>query len=152
MPSQGFSDSSWPTSHVCNGPVRFAFGFSESREKRPKLIEREIGGVEPIEARSSSEPPRDEAIPLEAAKGPLYARKRGLENAGQLARVALVEELQRDEDAGPRPSAKGRGDSDHHHLSYDHICRSISTVPFLVQKLVVVVVEEIDLVARREAV
>ena len=90
------------------------------------LVDREAlpPKIDPRDAGPPHGPDGHEPVALEADKSLLDPRERDPEEAGQLTRIALVEQSQRDEGPGPRASAEGRGEADLHKLSFDRYWRS----------------------------
>jgi len=79
-----------------------------------EVVVGEVARVDPKNARSAHVPAGDKATELQASQGLPNSGRRGLEQASELTRIALLEQTKSQENAGSRPAAKGRGFADHH--------------------------------------
>ena len=84
-----------------------------------QFIPSEVSRTETIETSPSNASRRDEAVAFQAAQGHLHAAERAAKEAGQLSRVAVIEQAKGEQDARPYSAAKGAG-HDHDHRLFDH--------------------------------
>src|SRR5262249_9218770 len=97
------------------------FRLDESDEIGRQLTAREIAWIDPVQSGPSRGARRRQSVFLETSERLLNPREGCGKNSRQLARMALVEELERQQHERAREAPERTGSAyDHHQWSYEH--------------------------------
>ena len=103
----GLAGAPGPAADVRRSRLQVPFRIEEPPEIALELGPREIARIDPVEPGPARRPGRHQAVALEPAQRLLNAGERRSEEPRQLARVALAQELEREERSGPAVPPKG---------------------------------------------
>src|SRR5574337_473682 len=114
--SQGLAGAPRPSAEAGDSRSQVGVRLGQPQQELLELAVAEVAGLESVHPCPADGARRDEAVALEALKRSLDARQRQGEEPGQLARIALREEAQREEHAGSRLASERARVLDYHDL------------------------------------
>jgi len=91
-----------------DSPAELAVCFDQLVQQGFDVSGREVARIQLEDAGLAEESARDEVVALEASDSLLHDRERGLQEAGKLPRIALLEQAEGNENSGACARAKRR--------------------------------------------
>ena len=108
------------TSQCRDATTQRGFGLDEAAEKPFQRLTREIPGLELNQPGAANCAARHEPVDLQTLEGLLNSGDRRLQQASQLARIALPDQVKCQQHPRSRLTTEWTRRFDHHERSYDH--------------------------------